>query len=93
MSGLELDIDFNFDPTTWCKDISNIDVDKRPIRKLICVAIELLDMLTPVARFIELLTGIIRDFLLDSHSFTEMLIILGPVIPIGIMVGYFFDTL
>lgn len=92
-SSINIDIDFDFDPHTWCRDTQSIDINQRPIRKLICVAIDLLDILTPLTRFVELLIHMVKDFMIDNHNITEMVIILSPAIPIGVLVGYFLDTL
>lgn len=87
----KINIDYDFNPATWCQ--TDGDIRSQPIKRLVCAITDVIQFITPLTRFIELLFGIVRDFILDNHEYTEILIILAPVIPIGVLVGYFFDTL
>jgi hypothetical protein len=83
----------SFNPNNWCDDVENINLETHPVKKLICIAVDLLNVFTPVVRFTEIMIKIIKDFLVDNHVITELLLILAPIAPITLLVGYFFDTL
>ena len=82
-----------FNPETWCDGAENENIAKKPIKVLICTAVNMLDLITPLIRFIKTMMEISLELILEANFLTEFIIILAPVLPIAVVLSYFFDTL
>jgi len=91
MSRYTINIDPNFDPDTWCKE--DLDLAENPVKKIICFLVELITFIPPLTSFVEIIFNTLRDLIIDARDYTEIFIILTPIIPLGILMGYFFDTM
>jgi hypothetical protein len=82
-----------FNPETWCDDAEDEDIARKPIKVLICTAVQILELVTPIVRFIKTMMEISLELILEANFLTELLIILSPIVPIAVVLAYFFDTL
>lgn len=82
-----------FNPETWCEDADSESLQKKPIKILICTAIEMMELILPTVRFIKTMMEIGLELILEANFLTETLIILAPIVPIAVLISYFLDTL
>ena len=78
-----------FNPESWCADVEDENIAKKPIKVLICTAVNMLELVTPLVRFIKTMMEIGLELVLEANFITELIIILAPVVPIGILISYF----
>jgi hypothetical protein len=88
---MRINIDPNFDPDNWCA--GDYSVRDKPIKKLICIVVDLLELITPLVSFINLLFNATKDLIIDNKEFTELLLILTPSIPLVVLTYYFLTEL
>ena len=82
-----------FNPETWCNDVDEDEISKKPVKILICTAVRMLDLITPIIRFVKTMMEIALELILEANFLTEMIIVLSPLVPLAVLLGYFFDTL
>jgi len=89
--GQSTSIEYN--PETWCDDAKDEDITKHPIKILACLAAEIIELMTPFFKYIKIQIEIVTELILNNKFIIELLIIVGPIMPLIYLFMYFFDTL
>lgn len=82
-----------YNPATWCDDADEEEITEHPIKIIACLISSILELITPFFKYIKTQIEIITELILNNKFIIEILIIIGPVVPLIYLFMYFFDTL
>lgn len=83
----------NFDPNTWCDDSTEDTLKQKPIKKLVCFFLDVIDILSPLTAFAATLLEFIVNLVQENKDTLDLLMIILPSIPLFYLINYFMNTL
>ena len=80
----------SLDPNTWCEE--EIEVAENPLKRIMCFVIDLLELITPLTKYLKTLVDIFVEMVFMNNFYTEIFIIISPILPIAYLLVYFLET-